>query len=720
MTWASRSMANSVIRTRTFLRKQLWVWPIVAVLVLSLVGYFTNNLVETTIKGNLSSGLKSFVGIETEMLEKWFRVQKSNAQTLANSLPVRSVVYKMIAEQTEAAASEPATTSLDDELQTHLAPAMSSHDYIGYFVADRSHRILSASQHALVGQDDIPEYHSFLAECLEGKTVVSPPFASVVMLPDETGRLRVGQPTMYACAPLRDESFQVVGVLALQIRPEREFTGILQLGTVGVSGETYAFNEEGMMVSNSRFDEELMLLGILPDRENSRSILNVSLRDPGGNMLDGYRPQTRRSKLPLTRMAADAIAGNAAVDVEGYRDFRGVPVVGAWRWMPEYKIGVVTEISVAQAYRPLVILRTTFLALFGMLILSSIAIFAFTVLVSRLHREAQKAALKAQQLGQYTLEEQIGRGAMGVVYRGHHAMLRRPAAIKMLDIEKMNEETLARFEREVQITCQLNHPNTIAIYDYGRTPEELFYYAMEFIEGIDLQSLVTQYGPQPEARVIHILRQMCGSLYEAHSQGLVHRDIKPANTMIAVRGCVPDVVKVLDFGLVKSINDTTDKHPQNGLTGTPLYMSPEAIQSPLTVDACSDLYAVGAVGYFLITGRPVFQAETIAELCHKHLDDDPVSPSQLVSGAISPELEHAILSCLEKRRAKRPQTARDLAKLLEKCPLAHDWTTEDGGQWWSRHDRGKKRPSGVAAKAPVDAGPVTDQTMDQTIDQAGT
>ena len=331
-----------------------------------------------------------------------------------------------------------------------------------------------------------------------------------------------------------------------------------------------------------------------------------------------------------------------------------------------------------------------FTGLYILLGASSIAIFVFTVIVARLQKEAQKAAIEAKQLGQYELEGKLGSGGMGVVYKAHHAMLRRPTAVKMLDIDKVDEASTARFEREVQITCQLNHPNTIAIYDYGRTPEGLFYYAMEFLDGVDLQHLVEKYGPQPEGRVIRILKQICGSLYEAHSKGLVHRDIKPSNIMLNRRGSEPDVVKVLDFGLVKALDDkkAAGMTGQSSLTGTPLYMSPEAIQSPLAVDNRSDLYAVGAVGYFLLTGQPVFTATNIVELCRLHVDQPPVPPSQRVGRVISSELEDAILACLEKNRSKRPQTARDLAQMLSRCPEAENWTTEEADGWWSRHERG--------------------------------
>ena len=286
-------------------------------------------------------------------------------------------------------------------------------------------------------------------------------------------------------------------------------------------------------------------------------------------------------------------------------------------------------------------------------------------------------------------------------------MLRRPTAIKMLDVDKVNEASIQRFEREVQITSQLNSPNTVAIYDYGRTPEGVFYYAMEYLDGIDLQSLVERYGPQSVPRVIHILKQVCNSLHEAHSLGLVHRDIKPANIMLNRRGGEPDVVKVLDFGLVKALDDqrqagVTD---QRGLTGTPLYMSPEAIQLPNSVDPRSDLYAVGAVGYFLFTGKPVFEAQSVVDLCQKHVSAAPAPPSERIGTPIPAALENAILACLEKSRAKRPQTARDLSQLISNCAEATACSIEEADAWWGRHERGQISIAATAA-APLAPSPV--------------
>jgi predicted Ser/Thr protein kinase len=714
ITWASKSIGRTVSRTGVFLKRQIWVWPIVATVLLAVLAFGVRRAIEATMKNNLRSQLQTLLSVEAAMLENWARVQSSNATTLANDPQVRESIYQLLAQnepgQAPAAAKDAA--QIQQQLRKRLTPSMSSQGYVGYLVADKTRRIAASSNEDLIGRSGIAEYEGFISRALDGETVVCPPFASVVAMKDEAGRIRTGVPTMFVCAPVRDPNFQVVAALGLRIAPENEFTRIMQLGRIGESGETYAFDKAGLLVSNSRFDEGMILLGLLPDQPNSHSIVNLQLRDPQGDMTAGFRPAVRRSELPLTRMAADAVAGKSAVDVDGYRDYRGATVVGAWAWLPKLELGVATEMGASEAFQPLIILQRTFWALYLLLGVSAVAIFVFTVVVSRLRREAQKAEIEAKQLGQYTLDAKLGAGAMGVVYKGHHAMLRRPTAIKMLDVDKVNDASIQRFEREVQLTCQLNHPNTVSIYDYGRTPEGVFYYAMEFLDGIDLQTLVEKYGPQSEPRVIRILTQICGSLYEAHSLGLVHRDIKPANIMLNRRGCDPDVVKVLDFGLVKAIDEgkQTGMTAANALTGTPLYMAPEAIQTPNSVDARSDLYAVGAVGYFLLTGTPVFDATSIVELYQQHVSGVPDLPSQRLRKPVSSELEHAILACLEKSRAKRPHTARDLAQLLARCPAATQWSVEEAEEWWSKHERGLTATSSHAAET-APAGRVYEQTV---------
>ncbi len=290
----------------------------------------------------------------------------------------------------------------------------------------------------------------------------------------------------------------------------------------------------------------------------------------------------------------------------------------------------------------------------------------------------------AMRLGQYELGRKLGEGGMGVVYEATHLMLRRPTAVKLLPIDKAGEQTIARFEREVRQTSRLEHPNSVSIYDYGRTPDGQFYYAMEYLDGVTLEQLVVMDGPVGAARAGLILQQAAHALAEAHAMGLIHRDIKPANIMLCERAGVPDTVKVLDFGLVKAIDDpgVDDNLTQaNTIVGTPHYLAPEAISSPDDVGPPSDVYALGAIGFFLVTGREVFPGQSVIEVCSKHLKDAPEPPSAVRGVAIDPGFEALILRCLEKRPEDRPRDGAVLAHEIEQLDLA-GWTLEDARAWW--------------------------------------
>jgi serine/threonine-protein kinase len=318
-------------------------------------------------------------------------------------------------------------------------------------------------------------------------------------------------------------------------------------------------------------------------------------------------------------------------------------------------------------------------------------------IVHRLEAEVEVA----RRLGQYELGDKIGEGGMGVVYRARHALMKRPVAIKLLPPEQAGQEAIARFEREVQHASQLSHPNTVVIHDYGHTPAGVFYYAMELIEGATLEQIVHATGPMPSGRVVHVLRGVAGSLAEAHEQGLVHRDIKPANILLGPRGGEPDVVKVLDFGLVRSLRTQAELTNAGALMGTPLYMSPEAIKSPDKVDARGDLYALGAVAYYLLAGRNVFEAGSAIEICAKHLHDPPEPLLGRVPD-LDPELERLVLACLAKEPEERPPSARALLDCLEQCPSRAAWTRARAQAWW--HEQPSLLRGGAKAMATAPTG----------------
>lgn len=290
----------------------------------------------------------------------------------------------------------------------------------------------------------------------------------------------------------------------------------------------------------------------------------------------------------------------------------------------------------------------------------------------------------AEQLGSYTLAKKIGQGGMGTVYLAHHVLLRRETAVKIVPPDRIGAGALERFEREVQHMSQLTHPNTVAVYDYGSSPDGVFYYAMEYLGGgIDLENLVRKHGPQPSGRVAQILAQACGALYEAHTQGIIHRDIKPANMILCERGGMPDVTKVVDYGLVKDFTTDTGDSAQIVL-GTPDYIAPEAVIEPSSIGPAVDLYAIGCVGYFLLTGQRVFSGKTAMDICLQHVTKAPTPPSKVAAVDVDDALEAIIMRCLEKVPSARPASAAELRRDLLAISTK-DWTDADARAWWQQY-----------------------------------
>jgi serine/threonine-protein kinase len=298
-----------------------------------------------------------------------------------------------------------------------------------------------------------------------------------------------------------------------------------------------------------------------------------------------------------------------------------------------------------------------------------------------LRREASEARL----LGQYHLERLLGSGGMGEVYLAEHRLLKRPCAVKLIRPERAGDLALLhRFEREVRATAALTHPNTVAIYDYGHAEDGTFYYVMEYLPGLNLDDLVKRHGPLPPARAVHLLRQLCGALAEAHAAGLVHRDIKPGNVIVCRLGGRHDVAKLLDFGLVRAPDwgaEPTRLTSRGALLGTPLYMAPEQARGAETADARSDLYSLGALAYFLLTGQPPFQRDTALETIAAHLAD-PVPPLTAARPDVPADVEAVVLRCLAKSATDRFPDVRALEEALAACACAGEWAEAQARAWW--------------------------------------
>lgn len=336
-------------------------------------------------------------------------------------------------------------------------------------------------------------------------------------------------------------------------------------------------------------------------------------------------------------------------------------------------------------------------------------------MADRLERQALAAVRSSrqrenwieQQLGSYTIEEEIGRGGMGIVYRARHTMLRRPAAVKLMQASKVSEESLNRFHAEARTTSELSSPHTVQVYDHGVTLDGTLYYVMEYLEGMTLTEIVNEYGPLPEGRMIHVLCQVCGSLSEAHAKGLIHRDIKPENVVLTVCGGAHDFAKVLDFGLVSVLGEQITEGGQTTLFGTPSYMSPESIQFPDDIDHLADVYALGAVAYYLASGKVLFGEMSLREIVRAQVER-PIPPIQTPAHQnVSKEFQSIVMSCLEKNPSRRPQSVVSLARLLSALPAADDWSFLDAEQWWAaegRNEKRKKAQPSTSSKSSQDCG----------------
>ncbi len=347
------------------------------------------------------------------------------------------------------------------------------------------------------------------------------------------------------------------------------------------------------------------------------------------------------------------------------------PVLGHFTWTAIYDMTVVLAVAAA-------------IAIFG------------SYKISTLHAEA----FQAKKLGQYVLREKLGTGGMGEVFLGEHVLLRRACAIKVIRPDQAGDPTtLSRFEREVRATATLTHWNTVEIYDYGRNDDGTFYYVMEYLPGLSLQALVERHGPLPASRAIHFLRQICAALNEAHQIGLIHRDIKPSNVLVCERGGVRDVVKLLDFGLVHGCDaDLSAKLTvQGSILGSPQYMSPEQAMSKPAIDARTDIYSLGALAYFLVTGSPPFVRDSAMEHLVAHIHE-PATPPRQMRPEVPEDLEEIILRCLQKNPDDRYADIGAVAFALANCDAAVEWDGEQAERWWRERTEAREGEEVLAGK----------------------
>jgi eukaryotic-like serine/threonine-protein kinase len=657
-----------------------------------------------------AAGVAALRDAEVRGLEVWLEQRIASAERWANQPQVREIAGRMLAQGSLTGARPSSCDSPDAQtMQAALQPGLYDRGFVTYDLIDRSGTILASGFPEYCGlRTQAATFFALIEEGFSGNTVFVPPIL-------EKDRLinaplsRFGGPLVWIAVPVRSADGAVIAVLTLGEPAATRFTTLLSPPGLGDTDEAYAFDRRALMLTESRHQESLVKASLLMDPRRGSSTLNVELRDPGGNLLAGYRPAEevstwRTTRLVLFALAAAAKSGGSekqGVILEPYRNYRGIEVIGAWRWLDQYGMAVALEMESDEAFAPLRMLDRGFAIALALAIATAIGALMMVVVAWR--RGQGFRALR--RIGRYTLIRSIGEGGMAQVYLGRHALLKRPIAIKILK-RQATDELIKRFEREAQLASQLAHPNTVEIFDYGHTRGGEFYYVMEYVDGITLSALVARDGPLPVGRIVYFVRQICSALHRAHQQGLIHRDIKPDNIMVCVRGGEYDVIKILDFGLVKSIAEDVTRdltHSIQHVLGTPVYMSPERFADPRSADIRADIYAIGAVAYLLATGKRLFDGSAGEELQFQIMHSDPAKPSAIRGSAIPAELETIILGCLAKNPGDRPQSVQSLIEGLRSIALDYPWSHREAEEWWIDH---AKQPDGEVHFTRAGARPV--------------
>ncbi len=661
-----------------------------AAVILGVVAYLTRDQVRKSSESQLRDQLRVVLDADVLAVETWINAWIHETDTWAENPAVRSLAEKLVNQ-----------AKGDPERAAKLADSREMKDFMALFApllkGPGETQIVLIDREGLRmgnGRRNNERAAAFEVPILEGQTKFAAPSRMDAWAPE---RPQDGRAMCFVAAPLRNSSGNIFGVLAYARTGGYGVGDLLSVARMGSTGETYAISPEGMMLSESRFDDQLKKIGLVPNEPGALSALTVQLRDPGGDMTAGYKPTVEVDARPGVLIARLAVASRVkpATEQTGtiltpYRDYRGVEVIGAWKWLPEHDFGIVTEVDAREAFTSLRQVSRALYALFGTLgVFVGLTLIASVALARVRQREPR--------LGQYLLSRQIGQGGTSKVYLARHALLKRPTAVKVLTpCDEMPQEAIQRFEREVQTAAQLTHPNTIEIYDFGRAANGTFYYAMEYLPGVNLAELVGLDGPIPAGRVIHIMKQACASLREAHAKGLVHRDIKPQNIMLCERGGEYDFVKVLDFGLVivAESEDMRITRPHR-VIGTPLYMAPERFSNPLEADARSDIYSLGAVAYHLLSGRPVFRGVSDLQLLAQVMHGTPAPLSEVVSFPVPEALERLVMDCIARDISQRPQSVAAILEKLDSFKDVPAWSQDMAKEWWMRRVPGSLEASNL-------------------------
>lgn len=671
-------------------RQSMIVLALCAVLAIASVWMYLG--VERSLRELRGQGLPALLEAKTKSLEVFIAERRADGERWARDPQFAAMTVDLVRLAQSRGITDHCASDEVAQWRSHVLALVQVEHAAAANVVDRDGRIIASTLPDNCGASaQLRVQAPDLRQVFAGRTQFIRPFAADPRLVAAQPFLGT-RPLAWIETPVRNDAGKVIAALGIATYVDRDFESILSAARPGDTGEAYAFDENGTLLSEIRDLRGLQRAGMLPD-DAKRAAFRIQLRDPGLELDASASPSGAASEWPLTRpvKAALSAAATATKDaplqgvlLDPYRNYRGAEVIGAWRWLPDERMGIVAEIGVDEAYAPLRYVRATVAIVLMLLVLTAGWATWSTLALAR----ATAKPATGRRIGAYRLEGEIAEGGTSTVHLAKHALLKRPTAIKILKRHMASDELAARFEREVRLVSELSHPNTIEIYDYGQTPDGLFYYAMEFVDGTTLDALIAQTGPLPLGRMRYIMLQVCDALAEVHRRGMVHRDLKPQNVMLCERGGVGDFVKLIDFGIVKRIEPASGDYPdaqrvltrQVRLLGTPAYMAPERVGAPSDVDPRADLYGVGALVYYLVTGHPPFDGETEADILRAVLS----TPARRLRDSlpdVPEELDEFVARSLAKEPGVRPRDIGQIVEVLQRLDLP-PWTRDDARAWW--------------------------------------
>ena len=609
--------------------------------------------VQTAVREARRAYLGGLLATQAELVQFWISARKEDARQWADDDELRRLAHELIGHSRTR--STPAARRLQGDLLKRLAPVLEERNLALANIVTADGVLLASLVPEYTGRRLAPAFLERLAPVFRGEQVFIGPVFEAERL-SGPGMANPDMAIAWAAAPIHDDAGRVVAVLCLGRFAAKGFARRLAVTRPGATGEAYAFDGAGRMVSNSRFEDQLRARGMLAADQSSLG--RVMLQQPEA------APGIRSGVSKPTELATHALSAASAGEKKGiiltpYRNYLGDPVIGAWQWLDEHNLGLAVEIGEAEAYRPIAILNTHLVV---MLLTLALAVCLGPTLPGILWRRVVPVK-SGQTVGAYRLERKIGEGGMAEVFLGTHERLGRPAAVKVLK-SGLREEMQQRFEREARLLAAIRHPDIAAVFEIGNVEDGRPYYAMEYFDGEPLDRIVARDGPIEEGLVCEVLIRLCGILQYACDRGVVHRDVKPENLLLSVDAQGVPALKLIDFGLAKALDPAEhDQLTQEvSLLGTLGYLAPERIRNPSEADIRGEVYAVGAIGYFLLTGE-----EWLPSLESAEPEEAPLVGTRRRLETTG--LEAVIARAMRGRKSARWESCLAMSEAIETCKV---------------------------------------------------